>query len=160
MSNTDLVIGLKTNCSRGYSLANYWQETYEKTLTTLVKSWSVVEDTSLIEPLIWETLNSGPRISTVINSSSIGVYSTIRDMIIEARDYTTKKGVVKHKPEERIPSHYATNGKFLGRVSALGDKPISFEMKLGITDDHFKVKANLKGITVFADCFEVKPLHT
>lgn len=153
----ETIIGLKTNCARGYSLADFWMNTHKRARERLVKTWSMIDDSRAIEPIIWEEVDAYVQYK-VIDSGAIGIYSTIKDMIIPAKDYITKKGVAKHKPEERIPSHYDQNGKFLGRVSTLGDKPISYQMKEHITPTHFKVKASLKGVTTLEDCFEVKSI--
>lgn len=147
------IIGLKTNVKKGYGLADYWRGAFNSTITILLKSWDRTEHDRDIDDLMWGFVAIHPFYKT-IDSGRIGKYSTIRDMIIPAKDYTTKKGVAKSKPEERVPSHYDHNGKFLGRVSKLGEEPVSYEMRLHITPKHFNCTKGI-GETI-ESCFVLK----
>lgn len=150
----DTIIGLKTNCKRGYNLAEFWQESYKKSIVMLLKSWSTMTDTKLIIEMAWETVEHYTHYQTV-DSGDIGIFSKIKDMIIPERTYTNKKGITKGTPEQHVPSHYTQEGAFIGRVSELGDKPISYKISLEITKQHFDFF--IVGNTI-EDCFALKPI--
>ena len=151
-ANENEINGLKANCKRGYTLAKFWGEAQEKTEKLLLQSWRLVEDLKALDKIAWETVGIYSRYK-VIDSFRIGIVSNIDIMIIPEKTYTNKKGQTKTSPEERVPSHYTQGGVFLGRVSKLGEKPISYPIELEITPYHFdfvKVGDNLE------DCFHIK----
>jgi hypothetical protein len=152
MANEDMIIGLKSNCKKGYAMAEFWQKSYEKSLVLTLKAWRLIEDIEQVNPIAWETVSHYSHYKT-IDSERIGLYSKIEGMIIPEKTYTNKKGVTKTTPEEKVPSHYTQGGEYIGRVSTLGDKPISYKMELLITPHHFdfvRVGATLE------ECFELK----
>lgn len=145
------IIGLKTNVKRGFSLADYWCSTYKKAEATIFKSWAHITDMEALEPLVWEVAGFYSHYKQV-DSSLIGHYSTIKDMVIPAKTYTNKKGQTKTTPEERVPSHYSHyGGTYLGRVSDLGEEPISYPIELCISKRYFKFVG--LGSTI-EECFE------
>jgi hypothetical protein len=148
------IIGLKTNVKRGFSLADYWCSTYKKAEATIFKSWAHITDMEALEPLVWEVAGFYSHYKEV-DSSIIGWHSKIRDMIIPAKTYTNKKGETKITPEQRVPAHYTVGGKYLGRVSDLGDEPITYPIELRICKRYYKFIG--LGSTIEA-CFE--PLET
>jgi hypothetical protein len=143
--SAEMIIGLKSNVKRGFGLAEFWETSYKKTIPMLLKSWKLmeVEDGAMesnlflkIEAMAWEVVQHYTHYKTV-ESKDIGVFSTIGTMTIPAKTYKTKKGVEKTTPEQNIPAHYTRDGDYLGRVSALGEQPISYQMRLHITPRHF-----------------------
>jgi hypothetical protein len=143
--SADMIIGLKSNVKRGFGLAEFWETSYKKTIPMLLQSWKLmeVEDGAMesnlflkIEAMAWEVVQHYTHYQTV-ESKDIGVLSTIGTMTIPSKTYETKKGVVKTSPEQKVPAHYTRDGDFLGRVSALGEQPISYKMRLHITPQHF-----------------------
>lgn len=155
----DTIIGLKTNVKRGFSLAEFWETSYGGVLKTTLTSWKMMEDAGLpmepIIPLVWAEATRIRRYREV-ESSTIGLMSKIGEMVIPAKTYTTKKGVEKTTPEQRVPAHYSQGGKYLGRVSDLGTEPISYRIDLQITPKHFKfigIGETIEG------CFELKTLE-
>jgi hypothetical protein len=142
--SADMIIGLKSNVKRGFGLAEFWETSYKKTIPMLLKSWKLMEVDgcveanllSKIEAMAWEVVQHYTHYKKV-ESKDIGVFSTIGVMTIPANTYKTKKGVEKTTPEQKIPAHYTRDGDYLGRVSALGEQPISYQMYLHITPRHF-----------------------
>jgi hypothetical protein len=140
--SADMIIGLKSNVKRGFGLAEFWETSYKKTIPMLLQSWKLIEvedelaKNLLLRPMAWEVVQHYPHYKKV-ESKDIGVFSTIGVMTIPAQTYETKKGVVKTTPEQKIPAHYTRGGGNLGRVSELGDHPISYKMYLHITPQHF-----------------------
>jgi hypothetical protein len=143
--SADMIIGLKSSVKRGFGLAEFWETSYKKTIPMLLQSWKLmeVEDGAMesnlflkIEAMAWEVVQHYPHYKKV-DSKDIGVFSTIGVKTIPAQTYETKKGVVKTTPEQKIPAHYTRGGDYLGRVSELGEKPISYKMYLHITPQHF-----------------------
>ena len=156
--SAELIIGLKTNVKRGFGLAEFWETTYKKTVPNLLKSWKTIVAESgddkhpAVAEMAWETVRGYNHFQTV-DSKDIGVFSTIGVMTIPSKTYETKKGVVKTTPEEKVPSHYTRDGDFLGRVSALGEQPISYKMYLHISSRHFEFAR--VGNTI-ESCFQLK----
>lgn len=156
--SSDMIIGLKTNVKRGFGLAEFWEATYKKTVPNLLKSWKTIVAESgddkhpAVAEMAWETVRGFHHFQTV-DSKDIGVLSTIGMMTIPSKTYETKKGVVKTTPEQNIPSHYTRDGDYLGRVSALGEQPISYKMRLHITGNHFEFAR--VGNTI-EECFQLK----
>jgi hypothetical protein len=143
--SAEIIIGLKSNVKRGFGLAEFWGDLYKKTIPMLLQSWKLmeVEDGAMesnlflkIEAMAWEVVQHYTHYKKV-DSKDIGVFSTIGVKTIPAQTYETKKGVVKTTPEQKIPAHYTRGGDYLGRVSELGDHPISYKMYLHITPQHF-----------------------
>ena len=156
MANEDMIIGLKSNCKKGYAIAEFWERTYDRALLNLLKSWRMIDDKEAVAEMAWSTVSAYTHY-TAIQSKDIGIYSEIRDMIIPERTYTTKKGEVKTKPEEKVPAHYTKDGDYLNRVSVLGAEPISYVMELQITRTHFEFSE--VGRTL-RDCFKLKELFS
>jgi hypothetical protein len=156
MSHDETIFGLKANVKRGFSLADFWMGSYKETIALTLQSWKMIEDAGLdmapVVEMAWLAVQQFKHYREV-DSAAIGKMSVIRDMVIPAKTYTTKKGVEKTKPEERVPSHFTAGGTYLGRVSALGAEPISYRIELQITPAHFKfVCVN----TTLAGCFLLK----
>ena len=152
----ETIIALKANIKRGFALADFWEGAYMDTLKLTLASWKMLEtagaDMDAVEEMAWAAVQRFSHYSST-TSTTIDHVSVIRDMVIPSTTYTTRKGVEKTKPEERIPSHYTQSGQFLGRVSALGEHPIPYEINLLITPTHFKfvgVATTLEG------CFALK----
>ena len=144
-------IALKSNCARGFAQAEAWQAIYTQTIAQTLKAWRRIPDLADVEPLAWEAATTFTHYKSCM-SDLLGVYSTIRDMVIPAQTYTNKKGITKTIPEQRIPSHYSESGDFIGRVSTLGPEPRPYPIRISITTKTCKfVKV---GFSV-ADCFEV-----
>jgi hypothetical protein len=74
-------------------------------------------------------------------------------MTIPAKTYKNKKGEEKTTPEQKIPAHYTAGGAYLGRVSALGEAPISYKIDIQITPTHFEFVGLGKTLK---DCFGLK----
>ena len=126
-----LIIGLKSNVKRGFSIADMWRDNYVDVVKMLVESWKHIEDKSIIEPMAWKVVETYPF------HIDYKERSIIKDMIIPAKTYTNKKGITKTKPEEKVPAHYTKEGeKYLGRVSSLGEEPITYKVKARITRDN------------------------
>jgi hypothetical protein len=157
--SSDMIIGLKSNVKRGFGLAEFWETSYKKTIPMLLQSWETICDVSgndkptTVMAMAWEVVQHYTHYQTV-DSKDIGVLSTIGMMTIPAKTYETKKGVVKTTPEQNIPSHYTRDGDYLGRVSALGEQPISYKMRLHITGNHFQFAR--VGNTI-ESCFQLMP---
>lgn len=156
--SADMIIGLKSNVKRGFGLAEFWETTYKKTVPTLLKSWKAICDVSgddthpEVEEMVWETIKGYTHYQTV-DSEKIGILSTIGEMTIPASTYKNKKGEVKTTPEQKVPAHYTYYGDYLGRVSALGNQPISYKMRVQITPIHFEFAR--VGNTL-ESCFQLK----
>jgi len=152
MAQENLIIGLKTNCAKGYNLAEFLGKCYQKSLRLLLKSWKFIEDKEKVSELAWEAVGHCSYYQ-LIDSFRIGILSRIGTMIIPESTYTNKKGITKTIPEQIVPAHYTKQGTYIGRVTALGDKPISYKMYLEITPEHFKfLKLDYK----LEDCFGIK----
>lgn len=156
------IIGLKTNCARGFGLAEFWQSTYEGTIKTCLASWKMMQEAGVTVPadLLWAEVGRFKHYKTVCSSVLGNDHKTvIRDMIIPANTYTTKKGVEKTTPEQRVPAHYTQSGQYLGRVSALGAEPTFYQVRIEITPAHFKVVTGFRGVTqigaTLEECFKV-----
>jgi hypothetical protein len=153
-----MIIGLKSNVKRGFGLAEFWETTYKKTVPMLLKSWKTIVAESgddkhpAVEAMAWETVRGYTHYQTV-DSKDIGVFSTIGVMTIPAKTYETKKGVVKTSPEQKVLSHYTRDGVFLGRVSMMGQEPVSYKMCLHISSRHFEFAR--VGNTI-ESCFQLK----
>lgn len=152
-ANEDSIIGLKTNCKRGYNLAEFWQVSYKKSILMLLKSWSTMTDTKLIIEMAWETVGHYSHYQ-MVDSEALGIFSRINNMVIPEKTYTTKKGITKTIPEEIVSSHYTQEGDYIGRVINLGEKPISYKISLEITKEHFNFF--MVGNTI-EECFTLKP---
>jgi len=148
----ETIIGLKTNCKKGFSLAEFWLNTYNKAHKNLLKSWKLIDDIDAIAPIAWDTVMAFTHYQTV-ESEDIGIMSVIKDMVIPEKTYKNKKGETKTKAEEHIPAHYTKDGQYLGRVSLLGEEPISYTIKLRITPTRF----NFTNVgDTLESCFELK----
>jgi len=145
------LMAVKSNCAKGYSLASHWSSCYEKSIRLLLESWKLMEHDD-VEILFWDAVEITPVYKTV-DSSVMGIYSVIGLMVIPEKTYTNKKGITKTTPLESVPSHYTQDGEFIGRVSVLGEKPISYPMGLRITSKQFKF---VKVGTTLEDCVELK----
>ena len=126
-----LINGLKSNVKRGFGIADMWRDNYVDAVEMLVESWKHIEDKSIIEPMAWKVVETYPFFIQYKE------HSIIKDMVIPAKTYTNKKGITKTKPEEKVPAHYTKgNEKYLGRVSNLGEQPITYKVKARITRDN------------------------
>jgi hypothetical protein len=140
--SADMIIGLKSNVKRGFGLAEFWETSYKKTIPMLLESWKTICEVSgddkptTVMAMAWEVVHHYTHYQKV-DSKDIGVFSTIGVMTIPAQTYKTKKGIEKTTPEQKIPAHYTRDGAYLGRVSALGEEPISYKMYLEITGNNF-----------------------
>jgi hypothetical protein len=157
-ANESLISGLKSSVKKGYSLADFWEGTYNKALYNLLKSWNAIVAESgdakhpIVAEMAWDTVRHYTHY-TAIQSKNIGVYSKIGVMTIPSKTYTTKKGVVKTTPEEQVPAHYTQGGDYINRVSVLGEEPVSYTMELQITPTHFEFVGLGKTLR---DCFGLK----
>lgn len=118
----------------------------------------MIEDAGLdmepVKEMAWKAVTRYRQYHpTAVDSSVVGKVSIIRDMIIPEKTYKNKKGEVKTTPEQRIPAHYTENDTYLGRVSDLGESPITYKIYLQITSKHFRFARVGKCLK---DCFELK----
>lgn len=156
--SADMIIGLKSNVKRGFGLAEFWETTYKKTVPTLLKSWKTIVAESgddkhpAVAEMAWETVRGFQHYQTV-DSKDIGIFSTMMMMTIPAKTYKNKKGEEKTTPEQKVPAHYTRDGDYLGRVSALGEQPISYKMRLHISTYSFEFAR--VGNTI-ESCFQLK----
>lgn len=163
--SNSLINGLKSNVARGFSLAEFWGETYKKTVPMLLKSWKLLEvdgtmEVNLlakVEAMAWEVVNGYTHYQAV-KSEKIGILSTIGMKTIPASTYTNKKGEVKTTPEQKFPAHYTQEGDYLGRVSDLGHYPISYTLRLQITPKHFFF-GGVGSVVRIEDCFHLKAME-
>jgi hypothetical protein len=148
----EMINGLKMHVKKGYSRAEFWGDSYMKSLVLHLKSWKMIENKEEVAKLAWETVGHYAHYRA-IESSRLGFLSKIGEMIIPEKTYTNKKGITKTTPEQVVPAHYTHDGRYIGRVAILGEKPISYPMQLQITPEHFdfiEVGETLEG------CFQLK----
>ena len=156
--SADMIIGLKTNVKRGFGLAEFWEATYKKTVPLLLQSWKTIvaesgdDKPTTVIAMAWEVVHQYTHYQ-VVDSEKIGMLSHIEEMTIPAKTYKNKKGEVKTTPEQKVPAHYTYYGDYLGRVSALGEQPISYKMRVQITGIHFEFAR--VGNTL-ESCFQLK----
>ena len=136
MAQEGMINGLKSHVRKGYSLAEFWGTSYKKSLTIHLRAWKMIEDKEEVSKLAWETVGHYAHYLT-IDSSRLGFFSKIGEMTIPEKTYTNKKGITKTTPQQIIPAHYTNEGHYIGRVSMLGNEPISYRMELQITPQHF-----------------------
>lgn len=146
------IAGLKYNVKSGFNQAREWKATYDKSLKNLLKSWRMIDDEDEVAEMAWETVQDHYHWMQ-IDSEDIDVYSTIGELVVPEKTYTTKKGVEKTKPEERVPAHFTQKGQYLGRVSEMGAEPIVYPLVITITPRHFDFNGVGKTLE---DCFVLK----
>ena len=146
------IAGLKYNVKSGFNQAREWKATYDKSLKNLLKSWRMIDDEDEVAEMAWETVQDHYHWMQ-IDSEDIDVYSTIGELVVPEKTYTTKKGVEKTKPEERVPAHFTQKGQYLGRVSEMGAEPIVYPLVNTITPRHFDFNGVGKTLE---DCFVLK----
>jgi hypothetical protein len=146
------IAGLKYNVKSGFNQAREWKATYDKSLKNLLKSWRMIDDEDEVAKMAWETVQDHYH-WMMIDSEDIDVYSTIGELVVPAKTYSTKKGVEKTKPEERVPAHFTEKGQYLGRVSEMGAEPIVYPLVITITPRHFDFNGVGKTLE---DCFILK----
>lgn len=124
-SNDNEVIGLKTQVKRQVGLKNYETQVGNHNRKCMVDAWKCMYNVGirneLIE-LIWRHISDENGFGNVwfsCMSADVGLMSVIKP-------YTNKKGQTQ-------PAHFSINDKYIGSVSKLGNKPISYE-------GHFLVK--------------------
>jgi hypothetical protein len=123
------LIGLKTQVSRQVSFKESAIADTNYTEYHMVQSWKLLHTAGLHEPLaelIWNYATSVPSQQLWkmdMESELIGVYSTISP-------YLTKTGRTSQ-------CHFTANHKYIGSVTKLGDKPISYRGHFLITKKQF-----------------------
>lgn len=143
-----LVGGLKKGVARGYGLADHYQHKSKVLEVMLVKSWVATDDTKVVEKMAWEYVGMFQTFGKIA-SSVLGTTSEIRSKL-KQKAYTNKKGV-KHE-DKWEDAHFTSDGTFLGWVSVLGDKPVSYSMDIQITRKNFAFVHN-KDAKCVADFF-------
>ena len=122
-NNENIIVGLKSEVSRQVGFKNWEADCKDYTTSHLIKSWKTCP-ADMVEELVWEYVEKAPlTLWKKCKSDLVGVFSKISD-------YTNKKGV-------KTRSHFTENGKYIGSVKALGDKPIGYEGNLQIKKDKF-----------------------
>lgn len=122
-NNADLIIGLKSEVSRQVGFKNWEADCKDYTTSCLIKSWKS-SPADMVEGLVWEYVENAPfSLWKKCKSDLVGVFSKIGE-------YENKKGV-------KSQAHFTENGKYIGSVKKLGDKPIGYEGNFQIKRDKF-----------------------
>jgi hypothetical protein len=122
-NNTELICGLKSEISRQVGKKNFEAECNDFTTRCLFQAWKKLEYAEIMD-LAWEYVETAPfQIWKTVKSDLLGIYSKIGE-------YTNKKGI-------KSQAHFSQNGKYLGSVKKLGDKPIGYMGNFRITREAF-----------------------
>jgi hypothetical protein len=141
-------INLKTEISRQSGLKEFQFNCKAHTFQHLFKSWKMLEAQPrmkyVVVEMIWDYfLTSREKLYIQVRSDVFGDYSIIAD-------YENAKGK-KHK------AHFKKNGKYIGPVSKLGEKPIAYDTSYPISKDRFTLNiSKLRTAESPAELFEVK----
>jgi hypothetical protein len=144
-NNTDLICGLKTEISRQVGKKNWEGDCKDFITGCLFKAWKKLEYAEIME-LAWDLIETAPyQTWTTVKSDLMGVFSKIGE-------YTNKKGI-------KSQAHFSQNGKYLGSVKALGDKPIGYMGNFRITRETFVFDTtNIHTFTDITQLFIPMPL--
>lgn len=124
-TNTDMMIGLKTQVKRQVGLKKNAVEYGEFLESQLISSCRMMLmngiGRGIVSRFIWDMVEKA-SINYMIETQSerIGVYTTIAE-------YTNEKGR-KHM------AHFTSSGKYLGTVKNLGDKPVSYKTYIDVEE--------------------------
>lgn len=123
MTETDMVIGLKTQVKRQVGLKNQATEYGEFLESQMISSWRMMLmngiGRDMVSRFIWDMVEKAPvKYAIEAQSEMIGLYTTIAE-------YTNEKGR-KHM------AHLTSSGKYLGTVRNLGDKPVSYKTYIDV----------------------------
>ena len=122
-NNTQLICGLKSEISRQVGKKDWESHCRDYTTICLFKAWKKLEYAEIMD-LAWDYLENAPfQIWKTVKSDLMGIYSKIGE-------YTNKKGI-------KSQAHFSQNGKYLGSVKNLGDKPIGYMGNFRITRETF-----------------------
>lgn len=122
-NNANLIIGLKSEVSRQVGFKNWEADCKDYTTSCLIKSWKSCP-ADMIEGIVWEYVENAPfSLWKKCKSDLVGVFSKIGE-------YENKKGV-------KSQAHFTENGKYIGSVNKLGDKPVGYEGNFQIKRDKF-----------------------
>ena len=152
-SANTLEIGLKTEIKRQVGLKKWEENVGNYTQTHLVNAWKKMLAAGMedeVKEMIWDYCLKTPDIIWMkVNSKIFGIYSTIGE-------YENKKG---HKSL----AHFTIHGHYIGSVSKLGDKPISYEGYFHLCKANFKIDitklptlSHFNGVYLLQHLFEPK----
>lgn len=139
-NNVNVVVGLKTEVKRQVGFKHYEENVGNYNQKCMVDAWKCLYAVGVREELkylIWEHISTEyGKVWFQCMSAEVGAMSVIKP-------YTNEKGKTHQ-------AHFSANDKYIGSVSKLGDKPISYEGNFLIHKNTFRLNIDaLPDLVVF-----------
>jgi hypothetical protein len=141
-NNVNVVVGLKTEVKRQVGMKKYEEKVGDYNQKCMVDAWKCLYAVGIRDELvnlIWGHISDQTgygRVWFKCMSAEVGIRSVIKP-------YTNDKGITHQ-------AHFSANDKYIGSVSKLGDRPISYDGNFLVNqrDFHLNIDA-LPNLVVF-----------